>query len=109
MPRYKRYGYIVIRTLGYDLKQFMHSGSTRIMGFHPNPAKAHEQIDLYLEGLKTSVDAPFEVTDTSFEPDPDHGDHKIRGVLIKYPESEIGARDYWKIERWWFEVGRTNE
>ena len=97
MSVYRRYGYIVTKERRFN-SMGLRVGPA-IVGFHPNPHKAHQDIDLRLtqEGSLDSVE------DTPFEPDPTLNGGKIRVVFIKYPD-ESWTR--FVLHRWWFEVGR---
>jgi hypothetical protein len=97
MPVYRRYGYIVT-VEDWHASIGLRVGPT-IVGFHPNPAKANEDIDLRI----TQVDSPESVEDTPFEPDSSLNGQKVRVVFIKYSDQSWTR---FKLERWWFEVGR---
>lgn len=97
MSVYKRYGYLVT-----EEKRFSSIGlrvGPAIVGFHPNPTKANQDIDLRIAQV-SNLDS---VEDTPFEPNPTLNGEKIRIVFIKYPD-ESWTR--FVLHRWWFEVGR---
>jgi len=98
MPRYKRYGYIVVQDYSFE------GGPehTDIIGFHPNPDRANAFIDNRISvATKAKEITEIPVSEASGIPG-----EIIRQVFIKYPR---GSTSTLSVERWWFEVGRNNE
>lgn len=96
MPKYKRYGYVVVERLTRP------SGliACTNVGFHLNPQKAQEQVDAIAESTtegKVVADETVTGQDCMVP-------SIRRNVLIEYPDGECLQV---LIQRWFVEVGRN--
>ena len=95
MPKYKRYGYVVVER---HTKPAGLMASTNI-GFHLNPQKAQEQVD----GIIEYTGEGKVVADETVTGKDDLVPSIRRNVLIEYPGDETLQI---LIQRWYVEVGR---
>lgn len=95
MPKYKRYGYVVVERFSKP------SGLVACtnVGFHLNPQKAQEQVDAIIEFTGEGK----VVADETVMGKDDFVPAIRRNVLIEYPGYETLQV---LIQRWYVEVGR---
>lgn len=95
MPKYRRYGYVVV-------ERFSKSGglvACTNVGFHLNPQKAQEQVDAITKNTGKGII----VADETVMGKDDFVPSIRRNVLIEYPGDETLQI---LIQRWYVEVGR---
>lgn len=106
MPKYKRYGYMVVKsqTSRFNVEVLEgHVGGSANVGFHHNPRKANEEVDGLVDNYTLGDTDPQMVEDTTFTEDVGMSGDVIREVLIDYPD---GAQTRFTIERWFVVVGK---